>query len=69
MSTATHFANARWRMRLLRFRFILGMLQMFGVVVSLVLIFETGINKLSLIASVLTCGLTSLSVLLFGRRN
>lgn len=55
-----------WRQRL---RFALGMLQMFGVVFTLVLILETGLSKLSLAAAVLTCAATSLSVLLFGRRD
>ncbi|MGA1998472.1 MAG: hypothetical protein ABSG52_00645 [Terriglobales bacterium] len=50
-----------------RLRFALGMLQMFGVVFSLVLILETGLNTVSLTASLLTCAATSLSVLLFGR--
>jgi len=45
------------------------MLQMFGVVFALVLIFETGLNKFSLTATVLTCAATSLSVLHFGRRE
>ncbi len=55
-----------WRQRL---RFALGMLQMFGAVFTLVVIVETGFNRLSLAATVLTCGATSLSVLLFGRRS
>ena len=54
-----------WKQRL---RFALGMLQMFGVVFTLVVIVETGLNKVSLAATVLTCGVTSLSVVLFGRR-
>ena len=42
---------------------------MFGVVFTLVVIVETGLNKFSLVATVLTCGAPSLSVLLFGRHD
>ena len=62
-------ASTRSVVRIQRLRFILGMLQMFGVVFSLVLIFKTGINELSLAATVMTCAATSVSVLLFGRRK
>ncbi len=65
----TQFANGRSVLRMHRVRFALGMLQMFGVVFSLVLILETGINRLSLAAFVLTCAVSTLSVLLFGRRE
>ncbi len=41
---------------------------MFGVVFTLVVLLEPGLTKVSLAATVLTCGVTSLSVLLFGRR-
>ncbi len=64
----TQIANTGSAVRMQRVRFALGMLQMFGVVFSLVLIVETGINRLSLAASVITCAATALSVLLFGRR-
>jgi hypothetical protein len=42
---------------------------MFGVVFTLVLILQTGFSRLSLATTVLTCAATSLSVLLFGRRD
>ena len=47
-------------------RIVLGMGQTFGAVFSFVLIFKTGINQWSLTAAVLTCLLTTVSVLLFG---
>ncbi len=55
-----------WKQRL---RFALGMLQIFGVVFTPVVVMESGVNKVSLLATVLTCATTSLSVLLFGRRD
>jgi hypothetical protein len=42
---------------------------MFGVGFTLVLILQAGFNRLSLAAPALTCAATSLSVLLFGRRD
>jgi hypothetical protein len=62
-------ASDRFFTRRQRLRFALGMLQMFGVVFTLVLILETGLNKFSLAATVLTCAATSVSVLLFGRHK
>lgn len=50
-----------------RFRFTLGMAQMFGAVVSLTLFVETGVNALSLAALVGTGILTGVSLLLFKR--
>lgn len=67
-AAAPHFTSERTLVRRQRLRFALGMLQMFGVVFSLVMILETGINRISLAATVLTCAATSVSVLLFGRR-
>lgn len=68
-TAAPQLASVRSVTRRQRLRFVLGMLQMFGVVFALVLIFETGLNKFSLTATVLTCAATSLRVLLFGRRE
>jgi len=68
-ATVPHLSPERPLVRRQRLRFALGMLQMFGVVFSLVMILETGINRVSLAASVLTCAATSLSVLLFGHRD
>ena len=49
-------------------RLILGQLQMMGAVVSFVLLLQTGINRLSLGAVVVTSLLTGLSLLLFRGR-
>lgn len=68
-TAASRLTQERSFTRKQRLRFALGMLQMFGVVFALILIFKTGLNKLSLAATVLTCAATSLSVLLFGRRD
>jgi plastocyanin domain-containing protein len=51
-----------------RFRFTLGMAQMFGAVVSLTLLIETGVTAFTL-ASVLGTGiLTGLSLFLYRRQ-
>jgi hypothetical protein len=68
-TAAPQLAPSRPFTRRQRLRFVLGLLQMFGVVFTLVLILQTGFNRLSLAATVLTCAATSLSVLLFGRRD
>lgn len=50
-------------------RFALGMLQMAGAVVSLLLLGVVGVTPLSLAAVVLTGLCTAVSVLLFGGRH
>lgn len=50
-------------------RLVLGMLQMGGTVVSLVLLSLTGVSAVALAAAVGTCMLTTISVLLFGARK
>jgi hypothetical protein len=55
----------RWR----RLRFALGMTQMTGVLLSLVLLIELGVAPATLAAVVLTSAATALSVLLFGGRH
>ena len=50
-------------------RLILGMLQIFGAVVSLVLLLQTGFNTVSVGSVVITGLLTTVSVLLFGSRR
>lgn len=50
-----------------RFRFALGMAQMFGAVVSLTLLVETGVSELTLATLVGTGMLTGLSRLLYRR--
>lgn len=48
-------------------RFALGMLQMFGVLFSVILIAKTGINAWTLGAVVGTGVITTISVILFGK--
>ena len=50
-------------------RFVLGMLQMFGAVVSLVLLAQTGISTATLTSVILTGVTTTISVLLFGGKR
>lgn len=52
-----------------RLRVALGMAQLFGATFSAALLYDTGINRWSLLAVVLTCALTTTSVLLFGGRR
>jgi hypothetical protein len=58
-------ARRRWAI----VRYLLCMAQMFGAVVSLVLLITTGVNQISLSTAVLTCLLTTVSVLRFGQRT
>ena len=58
-------SDLRWS----RLRLALGMAQMGGVVVSLVLLLKMGAAPLSLAAVVITSALTSISVMLFGNRR
>jgi hypothetical protein len=48
---------------------VLGLAQMTGAVAAFYLLFQTGVNALSLSAVVITCLLTTLSVLLFRGRG
>ena len=50
-------------------RFALGMAQIVGAIFSVTLLIQTGVNKFSLIAVMVTCALTITSVLLFGSRS
>lgn len=50
-------------------RYLLGIAQMFGAVFSVILLIQTGLNKFSLIAVVITCVLTTIRVVLFGGRS
>lgn len=49
-------------------RVALGMAQLFGAIFAAALLYDTGINRWSLLAVVLTCAFTTASVLLFGKR-
>jgi hypothetical protein len=42
---------------------------MFGAVFSVILLIQTGLSQFSLIAVVITCALTTISVVLFGGRS
>lgn len=50
-------------------RLALGMLQMAGSVVSVVLLLHTGVSASALIAVSVTCALTTASVMLFGGKR
>jgi len=50
-------------------RMVLGLGQMMGAVVAFYLLLQTGVNALSLGAVVVTCLLTTTSVLLFRSRG
>ena len=50
-------------------RLALGMLQMAGSVVSVVLLLHTGVSAPALIAVCVTCALTTASVMLFGGKR
>jgi hypothetical protein len=50
-------------------RLLLGYLQMTGAIVSAALLLQTGTNTASLGAVVLTCALTTVSVILFGSQR
>jgi hypothetical protein len=64
-TTSEHRAERRWAL----LRVVLGCAQMFGAAFSVVLVLETGVSPVSLTSVAITCSLTSLSVLLFGRRR
>jgi hypothetical protein len=50
-------------------RLTLGLAQMCGTLLSLTLLIQVGVDRWSLSAVVVTCAVTSLSVLLFGSRK
>ena len=50
-------------------RFILGMAQMAAGTVAAILLIETGVSSWALIAVLVTCALTTISVLLFGAKR
>ena len=58
-------SERRWAL----IRVALGILQMFGASMGAVLLFQTGVTRLSLLVVVITGLCTTLSVFLFGRRN
>jgi hypothetical protein len=50
-------------------RIVLGIAQIFGATFSFTLLIQTGVNPLSLGAVIVTGLLTTISVLLFGKRT
>jgi hypothetical protein len=50
-------------------RHLLGIAQMFGATVSLILLFLTGVNSYTLAGVIITGVLTTSSVILFGGRR
>lgn len=50
-------------------RFVLGMAQMAAASVAAILLIETGVSSWALAAVLVTCALTTTSVLLFGARR
>ena len=53
----------------MRLRFTVGMAQMAGATIAIVLLFGTGVTPWALTATVITCVLTTISVLLFGGKR
>ena len=62
---ADDLKSVRWE----TIRFALGMVQMAAATVAVVILVRTGVSKWSLLAAVVTCALTTVSVLLFGGRR
>jgi hypothetical protein len=60
--------TTRRTLRLAWLRFVLGMLQMFGAMFSVVLLVKTGINEWSLGSVIGTGVITTISVILFGAK-
>lgn len=50
-------------------RLVLGLLQMLGAALSVILLVLTGMTAVALTAVTVTCALTSISVLLFGAKR
>jgi hypothetical protein len=50
-------------------RFVLGVLQMFGAIVSIVLLIAVGVARITLVAVIITTVLTTVSVLVYGSRR
>ncbi len=51
---------------MLRLRVLLGIAQMAGVVCTITLLLRTGVSTMSLVSAMVTCLLTTVSVLMFG---
>lgn len=63
-----HNLKTRRTLRLAWLRLILGILQIFGVTFSVVLLFKTGISEWSLGSAIGTGLITTISVILFGTK-
>ena len=69
MKDGTHSFEKLKRDGFLRLRVLLGIAQMAGVVCAITLLIRTGISTLSLVSAMVTCLLTSVSVLMFGSQR
>jgi hypothetical protein len=54
------------RIGISRLRVLLGIAQMAGVVCTITLLLRAGVDTVSLVSAMVTCLLTSISVLMFG---
>jgi hypothetical protein len=52
-----------------RLRLVLGMSQMAGATVAVILLIATGVSEWALRATVVTCVMTTVSVMLFGAKR
>jgi hypothetical protein len=66
VNAGTHSFGDRKKSGMLRLRVLLGIFQMAGVICTITLLIQTGINPISLGSAIVTCSLTSVSVLVFG---
>ncbi len=66
VKVGTHTFDNRKKAGILRLRVLLGIFQMAGVICTITLLLRTGVNTVSLASTVVTCLLTSVSVLVFG---
>lgn len=66
MKTTTDGLENLKRAAIQRLRILLGIAQMAGVVCTVTLLIRSGVNTVSLISAMVTCLLTTISVLLFG---
>jgi hypothetical protein len=52
-----------------RLQLVLGMSQMAGVTVAVILLIATGVSEWAVLATVVTCVMTTVSVMLFGAKR
>ena len=66
MRSGTYSSDNLKRHGILRLRVLLGIAQMAGVVCTITLLLRSGVSTVSLVSAMVTCLLTSVSVLMFG---